>query len=97
MTKLNRVPFLHDYDPSIPITELENLKNFLVKIGADMSETENSVQRQKQVCLLKILATTARFARLRCSLRLHGDIVDFMCIMVPAPKKNLVLADLSRP
>ena len=33
------------------------------------------------------LATTARFARLRCSLRLQGDIVDFMCIMVPAPKK----------
>ena len=40
------------------------------------------------------LATTARFARLRCSLRLQRDIVDFKCIMVPAPKKNLVLADL---
>ena len=38
-------------------------------------------------CFKVKLATTARFARLRCSLRLQGDIVDFMCIMVPAPKK----------
>ena len=36
-----------------------------------------------------LLATTARFARLRCSLRLQGDIVDFMCIMIPTPPKKI--------
>ena len=67
---------MHDYDPSIPITELENLKNFLVKIGADMSETENSVQRQKQVCIVLKNILLFLFNVICICLRKDGKIID---------------------
>ena len=71
------------------LTEVETVKDTVVRelkvLGVESPEAEPNTTRNYGP------------SGLRCSLRLQGDIVNFMCIMVPAPKNNLVLADLLRP
>ena len=56
-----------------------------------------NVHKQIQASCFPTFLATRNYGALRAPPLLAPaprDIVDFMCIMVPAPKKNLVLADL---